>query len=231
MKCRRLCRIELAKCTKIQSDAIILLVRNLRQLEYLNLEACFPTDRAIFQIAKHCSNLTWLSLAGCTNLNGESISAIADGLPSITSLNLSNLPKITDNTVFQLGKYLPNLRKIDLQGCSRVTARSGNIFKLRNSKPQVSFQALMLHEIRGKRELKHSEGSLPKPDDEGQESEFQGMVRKMQKSLKERIDAGLDVTTTVASLKLSTEEVTNCADPDEQVDCYTNDVDISKDSD
>lgn len=105
---------------KIQIDAFILIVRNLRHLENLNLESCQLNDRAVFQLAKHCSKLSHLSLAGyhilslnykyacrCSNLGNESISALAEGIPSLTSLNLNSLSKLTDRTVYKLVLFTP----------------------------------------------------------------------------------------------------------------------------
>ena len=94
------------------TDAGIEHLKQMKQLEKLNLSSCDITDACIEKLPK---TLLSLDLSGCKKLTDKYI----DNLPQkLTSLNLARCENITDACINKLPKTLLSL---NLKGCKKLT--------------------------------------------------------------------------------------------------------------
>lgn len=61
-----------------------------------------------------------LNIKGCWRISSPAIQKLCDFFPSITNLNLERLKSVDSNTLIAISKKLPNLRVLNLIGCTEV---------------------------------------------------------------------------------------------------------------
>ncbi|XP_061533125.1 F-box and leucine-rich repeat protein 13 isoform X1 [Phycodurus eques] len=97
-ECRNLQELNVSECFNITDAMIESIVGGCNSLLYLNLSSTLLTDATLRELARHCINLQYLSLAYCHKMTDEGFQYLS------------------------LGRGCHNLLHLDLSGCSQVTA-------------------------------------------------------------------------------------------------------------
>ena len=100
-----------------------IIARSYPDIQYLNLQFCNITDKAVEEIALFCYNLKHLDLFGALHISDSSISKIAKMCPNIIYLNLGYADFIFDRTLKTIAEYLHSLEYLGLKGCCRISQK------------------------------------------------------------------------------------------------------------
>ncbi|OQR96938.1 hypothetical protein ACHHYP_12954 [Achlya hypogyna] len=146
--CRRLKKLNLAHCLKV-NDFCLLLLAQCTRLKWLSLNGCFRvTSKGLANLfskensdthatQRHVSLLEYLNVRNCYEINNEGLEAIASACTDLQQLNLQGLshisdagcrnasfygrPDIGDETMTILSKLCRRLSFLDVTGSPRVT--------------------------------------------------------------------------------------------------------------
>ena len=110
--------LDLTYCTKI-TDAGLVHLKGLTNLEWLNLKLCRQITDAGLAHLKGLTKLTLLNLAGCDQITDAGLVHLK-GLTTLKGLSLSCCRQITDAGLAHL-KGLTNLEKLSLWDCDQIT--------------------------------------------------------------------------------------------------------------
>ena len=115
---KRLNALNLAGCGDI-TDAGLVFVGRLQQLEHLRLDDCDVSDVGLEMLCQQLHRLASLDLTGCFRITDNGLASVAKR-KTLTALNLTSCDSITDTGIASVAK-LTQLEKLNLNSCSHVT--------------------------------------------------------------------------------------------------------------
>ena len=121
--CRYLEHLELYSIKALSDKSMCIIARSCPDIQYLNLQFCNITDKAVEEIALSCHNLKHLDLFGALHISDSSISKIAKMCPNIIYLDLEYADFIFDRTLKTIAEYLHSLEYLGLKGCRRISQK------------------------------------------------------------------------------------------------------------
>ncbi|EGN93025.1 hypothetical protein SERLA73DRAFT_116413 [Serpula lacrymans var. lacrymans S7.3] len=116
----------LSGCSKLTDRAVESICKLGKHLDILVLaHAQHVTDTAIVKLARACLKLRSIDLAFCRHLTDMSVFELGT-LPNIQRLSLVRVHKLTDNAVYFLAEHTPNLERLHLSYCDRISLDSAH---------------------------------------------------------------------------------------------------------
>ncbi|PKK63173.1 hypothetical protein RhiirC2_789284 [Rhizophagus irregularis] len=125
--CHYLEHLELYSIKALSDKSICIIARSCPDIQYLNLQFCNITDKAVEEIALSCHNLKHLDLFGALHISDLSISKIVKMCPNIIYLDLGYADFIFDRTLKIITEYLHSLEYLGLKGCRRISQKIINM--------------------------------------------------------------------------------------------------------
>ena len=80
-------------------------------------------NKAIFQLAKYCSNLEAFVMLRCNNFTNDRIRYLARKCTGISTFCLQS-DYFTDTGLTSLAEFLPQLKYLNIKGCEKLTSKS-----------------------------------------------------------------------------------------------------------
>lgn len=121
--CPGLLHMNLAYCSHMSTESIVMLIKMCEGLLSLDLSANAQVTAAVTdELALRPSQLEELSLCHCSDaVTDECVLGIAVRCPALVALNLAYCTAVTDAAVLGLAIACPGLQYLDLSGCVAVT--------------------------------------------------------------------------------------------------------------
>ena len=118
--CVHLKELSVSDCFKVRDFSLKEIAKNCSGLKYLSAAKCPVTDTAMKYIGKHCVKLKYLNIRGCEAVSDVGITHIVQNCLKLRSLDAGKCD-ITDNGLHIIGIHCPQLKKLSIRGCERVT--------------------------------------------------------------------------------------------------------------
>ena len=118
--CIHLKELSVSDCFKVRDFSLKEIAKNCASLKYLSVAKCPVTDTAMKYIGKHCVKLKYLNIRGCEAVSDVGITHIVQNCLKLRSLDAGKCD-ITDNGLHMVGIHCPQLKKLSIRGCERVT--------------------------------------------------------------------------------------------------------------
>lgn len=118
--CPHLRELSLSGCAKVRDYSLREIAKHAASLKYLSVAKCPVTDNGIKQIGKHCVRLKYLNMRGCEGVTDVGITHVAQNCLKLRSLDAGKC-NMTDNGLHTIGIHCPQLRKLSIKGCDRVS--------------------------------------------------------------------------------------------------------------
>ena len=115
--------LDLSWCNRITDEGLALLAPRAAGLERLILRKLDISSTGVDALARHCTSLRTVDLSHCDNVDNASLlRLVAASGATLRKLKVAWLMSIDDATVQQIWTLCPQLEKIDLEGCKRLTS-------------------------------------------------------------------------------------------------------------
>lgn len=123
--CARLRDVHISHLPNVTLRVIKALARSCPQLRTIRLSAATVNvkDATLVALARGCTQLTRLSLAGCTSISDRAVIALADACPHLSDLDLSGCVRLTAASAARLCACV-ELRDVDFDGCDEIGTAS-----------------------------------------------------------------------------------------------------------
>lgn len=118
--CVHLKELSVSDCFKVRDFSMKEIAKNCAGLKYLSAAKCPVTDTAMKYIGKHCVKLKYLNIRGCESVSDVGLTHIVQNCFKLRSLDAGKCD-ITDNGLHIIGIHCPQLKKLSIRGCERVT--------------------------------------------------------------------------------------------------------------
>lgn len=118
--CLGLKYLSISDCHKVRDFSLREIAKYCSSLRYLSLMRCAVTDAGIKVIGKGCSNLRYLNVRGCAGVSDVGVIHIAQNCLKLRSLDVGKCD-ITNNSLSALGINCPQLKRLSIKGCSKLT--------------------------------------------------------------------------------------------------------------
>lgn len=118
--CSRLKELSISDCFKVRDFSLKEIAKHCASLKYLSAAKCPVTDTGIKLIGKHCIKLKYVNIRGCEAVTDVGITHIVQNCLKLRSLDAGKCD-ITDNGLHIIGIHCPQLKKLSVRGCDRVT--------------------------------------------------------------------------------------------------------------
>ena len=118
--CVHLKELSVSDCYKVRDFSLKEIAKNCTGLKYLSAAKCPVTDTAMKYIGKHCVKLKYLNIRGCEAVSDVGITHIVQNCLKLRSLDAGKCD-ITDSGLHIIGIHCPQLKKLSIRGCERVT--------------------------------------------------------------------------------------------------------------
>ena len=116
--------LELRSVKVLSDKSMCIIARSCPNIQYLDLQFCNITDRAVEEIALSCHNLKHLDLYGVRQIISDlSIFKIAKMCPNIIYLDLGYAPSIFCTTLKIIAEHLHALEYLGLKNCYRISQK------------------------------------------------------------------------------------------------------------
>ncbi|KAK9096256.1 hypothetical protein Sjap_021753 [Stephania japonica] len=121
--CSELLDLDLSKSFKLTDRSLYALAHGCQRITKLNISGCTAfSDVALSYLSGFCRNLRSLNLCGCTKAASDrALKAIAHNCNRLQYLNLGWCEFVGDAGVISLARWCPDIRELDLCGCSLIT--------------------------------------------------------------------------------------------------------------
>ncbi|XP_061679233.1 F-box and leucine-rich repeat protein 13 isoform X2 [Syngnathoides biaculeatus] len=113
-ECRNLQELNVSECFNITDAMIESIVEGCNSLLYLNLSGTLLTDATLRELASHCINLQYLSLAYCHKMTDEGFEYLSSGqgCHNLLHLDLSGCSQVTATGFAYISEACPYLREV-----------------------------------------------------------------------------------------------------------------------
>lgn len=118
--CSHLKELSVSDCYKVRDFSLKEIAKNSASLKYLSVAKCPVTDTGMKYIGKHCVKLKYLNIRGCEAVSDIGITHIVQNCLKLRSLDAGKCD-ITDNGLHIISIHCPQLKKLSVRGCERVT--------------------------------------------------------------------------------------------------------------
>ncbi len=113
----------LSGCTKLSPSGLSAIAKSCKKIKYLSLASCGNciTNAVVEEMTSHLQNLQHFLLTDCTLVGRSALLGISR-CTKMQYLNLSGCKGVTNEAILALcdGKYLPGLRELYVERCSRL---------------------------------------------------------------------------------------------------------------
>ncbi|RHZ77994.1 hypothetical protein Glove_168g297 [Diversispora epigaea] len=120
-------KLILTSCYEITDDAVCNIIRSCPNIQNLNFQYIYITDKTIYEIAYHCSNLSILNVKKCPFISDKSIYFL---LSKKLTLDIDcdflhkrskKCERITNKSIKKITQLTQNLQKLILTSCYEIT--------------------------------------------------------------------------------------------------------------
>ena len=118
--CSHLKELSVSDCYKVRDFSLKEIAKNCGGLKYLSVAKCPVSDTGMKFIGKHCVKLKYLNIRGCEAVTDVGVTHIVQNCFKLRSLDAGKCD-ITDNGLHIIGIHCPQLKKLSIRGCERVT--------------------------------------------------------------------------------------------------------------
>lgn len=118
--CSHIKELSVSDCYKVRDFSLKEIAKNSANLKYLSVAKCPVTDTGMKYIGKQCVKLKYLNVRGCEAVSDVGITHIVQNCLKLRSLDAGKCD-ITDNGLHIIGIHCPQLKKLSIRGCDRVT--------------------------------------------------------------------------------------------------------------
>ncbi|KAG6530830.1 F-box protein At1g47056-like [Zingiber officinale] len=147
-KCHRIRKIHIDgwRMNLIGDYGLMAIAKGCSELQELVLIGINPTVQSMEVIASSCRGLERLALCGCETIGDAEVACIATKCTAMRKLCIKGCP-VTDRGLEALVEGCPNLMKIKLKRCNRVTRQGlDRLMSARGTPLAVSLDAMNLQE-------------------------------------------------------------------------------------
>ena len=117
-----LTHLDVSKSETLDNTSLILMARNLHNLERLNLSGSKRiTDEGMYEWSLLPRKIEELDVSRCSNLTCKSVLYVLSRCPGMVTMKLSYIEAITDSAVYFIGRMSPLLETLTLHGCPLIT--------------------------------------------------------------------------------------------------------------
>ena len=111
------------KCDRVSDAGIMIVARHCYKLRYFNARGCEAlSDSATIAIARSCPRLRALDLGKC-DIGDATLEALSTGCPNLKKLSVCGCDRVTDVGLEALSYYVRGLRQLNIGECPGVTRR------------------------------------------------------------------------------------------------------------
>ncbi|XP_043289995.1 F-box/LRR-repeat protein 7-like [Venturia canescens] len=111
------------KCDRVSDAGLLVVARHCYKLRYLNARGCEAlSDSATIALARSCPRLRALDLGKC-DIGDPTLEALSTGCPNLKKLSLCGCERVTDSGLEALAYYVRGLRQLNIGDCPAVTRR------------------------------------------------------------------------------------------------------------
>lgn len=109
------------KCDRVSDAGLLVVARHCYKLRYLNARGCEAlSDSATIALARGCPRIRALDIGKC-DIGDATLEAFSTGCPNLKKLSLCGCERVTDAGLEALAYYVRGLRQLNIGECSRVT--------------------------------------------------------------------------------------------------------------
>ena len=120
--CVNLRSIDLTKCSRLTSEALVAIGQHCKGLTLLNISECHGVeDDGMSALARGCTQLKSIKIGLCTKLTDTSLAAIGETCRGLTSIDTGCNENITDIGISSLTRGCSLLEKINIASCYELT--------------------------------------------------------------------------------------------------------------
>ncbi|XP_048579961.1 F-box/LRR-repeat protein 15-like isoform X2 [Nematostella vectensis] len=118
--CRQLKELSTSDCYKVRDFSLKEIAKNIPTLKYLSVAKCPVSDTGIKYIGRYCVHLKYLNVRGCEAVTDAGIAFVVQNCLKLRSLDIGKCA-ITDSALNTIGIHCPQLKKLSMKGCDRVS--------------------------------------------------------------------------------------------------------------
>lgn len=118
--CHHLKELSTSDCFKIRDFSLKEIARNIPGLKYLSVAKCSVSDTGIKYLGRHCVRLKYLNVRGCEAITDVGIAFVVQNCLKLRSLDIGKCD-ITDSVMNTIGIHCPQLKKLSIRGCDKVS--------------------------------------------------------------------------------------------------------------
>ncbi|XP_020917467.1 F-box/LRR-repeat protein 7-like [Exaiptasia diaphana] len=118
--CHHLKELSTSDCFKIRDFSLKEIAKNTPGLRYLSVAKCPVSDTGIKYIGRHCVRLKYLNIRGCDAVTDIGIAYVVQNCLKLRSIDIGKC-NITDNVLHTIGIHCPQLKKLSIRGCIKLT--------------------------------------------------------------------------------------------------------------
>ncbi|EDO45889.1 predicted protein, partial [Nematostella vectensis] len=118
--CRQLKELSTSDCYKVRDFSLKEMAKNIPTLKYLSVAKCPVSDTGIKYIGRYCVHLKYLNVRGCEAVTDAGIAFVVQNCLKLRSLDIGKCA-ITDSALNTIGIHCPQLKKLSMKGCDRVS--------------------------------------------------------------------------------------------------------------
>jgi F-box/leucine-rich repeat protein 2/20/F-box/leucine-rich repeat protein 7 len=126
------------RTNRIGDDGLISVAKNCPNLQELVLIAMFPTSLSLGAIASYCQGLERFALCGIGTVSDADIECIASKCVALRKLCIKGCP-VSNVGIAAFASGCPNLVKLKVRKCVKVTSEVGEWLRGRRSSLAVNF--------------------------------------------------------------------------------------------
>lgn len=118
--CHHLKELSTSDCFKIRDFSLKEIAKNIPGLRYLSVAKCPVSDTGIKYIGRHCIRLKYLNIRGCEAVTDIGIAYVVQNCLKLRSIDIGKC-NITDSVLHTVGIHCPQLKKLSIRGCIKLT--------------------------------------------------------------------------------------------------------------
>lgn len=113
--------LSVGKCDRVSDAGLLVVARHCYKLRYLNARGCEAlSDSAMLALARSCPRMRAFDLGKC-DIGDATLEALSTGCPNLKKLSLRGCERVSDVGLEALAYYVRGLRQLNIGDCPRVT--------------------------------------------------------------------------------------------------------------
>lgn len=118
--CHHLKELSTSDCFKVRDFSLKEIAKNAPGLKYLSVAKCPVSDTGIKYIGRHCVRLKYLNVRGCEAVTDIGLAYVVQNCLKLRSVDIGKCD-VTDNVLHTIGIHCPQLKKLSIRGCSKLS--------------------------------------------------------------------------------------------------------------